>query len=143
MDLFLFIVVTIILFYRIKSTPQSLSKRLWENEFKIGINKTKSVKEKFDDEEWNVFRVIVFIFTLLLYIVFILIYVLVSNTLNSKYIFILSALQIVTVLFNIKELLSMKDVVDTQHQKFRRFWNLFNVILDYIYYPVVMIMLIM
>lgn len=145
MKVFLLAVLIIMLFYRVKHTPKMLNKRIWERETKSGIEKMKQRKGEVSSDEWNILKLTSIILTLLLYIIFILVYILVNIELNSKCIFVLSALQLVAVLHNLKELLFMKDIasLDIKDYKFHRFWNLFDVLLDYLYYPAAIVMLLM
>lgn len=143
MKIILFVVLIIMFFYRIKYTLRDLNKKIWQKEIKTENEKIKHEREKYSDYEWNILKLIFKTLIILLYILFILIYVLVNIELNSKCIFILSVLQIFTVLHNLKKTICTKDVMNfnLEYCKFDRFWNLFNVILDYIYYPISIVML--
>ena len=143
MKIILLIVLIIMFFYRIKYTLRDLSKRIWQKEIKTENEKIKHEREKYSEDEWNILKLIVKTLLILLYILFILIYILVNISLNSKCIFILSVLQIFTVLHNLKKTICVKDVMNfnLEYYRFNRFRNLFNLILDYIYYPITIVML--
>lgn len=145
MKVFLLAVLIIMLFYSVKHTPTSLSKKRHDSMIKTDIKRLKKKKESMSDDEWNIAKLITIIMTLILYDLFALIYILVWVELDNKYIFVLSSLQIVTVLCHIKEFLCVKDVLslNIEDYKFHRFWRLFNTILDYIYYPAAIAMLLM
>lgn len=145
MKVFLLAVLIIMLFYSVKHTPISLSKKRHDSMMKANIEILKKKKENMSEDEWSIAKLTTIIMTLILYILFALIYILVWVELDSKYIFVLSSLQLVTVLYHIKELLCMKDVwsLNIEDYKFHRFWRLFNTILDYIYYPAAIVMLLM
>ena len=145
MNVFLLAVLIIMLFYSVKYTSTSLSKKRYDSMMKANIEILKKKKENMSEDEWNIAKLTTIIMTLILYILFALIYILVWVELDNKYIFVLSSLQLVTVLYHIKELLCMKDVwsLNIEDYKFHRFWRLFNTILDYIYYPTAIVMLLM
>lgn len=145
MKVFLLAVLIIMLFYSVKHTPISLSKKRYDSMMKANIEILKKKKESMSEYEWSIAKLATIIMTLILYILFALIYILVWIELDNKYIFVLSSLQLVTVLYHIKELLCMKNVwsLNIEDYKFHRFWRLFNTILDYIYYPTAIVMLLM
>ena len=145
MKVFLLAVLIIMLFYSMKHTPTSLSKKRYDSMMKANIEILKKKKENMSEDEWSIAKLTAIIMILILYILFALIYILVWVELDNKYIFVLSSLQLVTVLYHIKEFLCMKDVwsLNIEDYKFHRFWRLFNTILDYIYYPAAIVMLLM
>lgn len=145
MKIFLLVVLIIMFLYRVKDTLRSLSKKRHDLIMKTSIERLKKKKENMSDYEWDVVKLMTIVITLILYISFASIYILVWNELgiDNKYIALLSGLQIATVLYNIKESMFVRDIIsfNIDDYKFHRFWNLFNVILDYIYYPVAILML--
>lgn len=142
MKMLLLTAMFVMLFYRIKNTYQSISKKKWESELKDNIEILKKFKEE-KQSEWKIYLLTFFVVALILYFLYALVYILVPFELKNEYILILSSLQLITVLYNVKELFLMKTTFDIKDYKFNRIWNLFNVILDYVYYVVVIVMLLM
>lgn len=142
MKTFLLIVTLLFFANRISSTPRNLSKNKYIkyieqniiNRQKNNLNKTK-VEIKEENSK------VIFI-ALIIYILMILYYLVLAFIFNQQFLYFLSIIEVVTVIINfINELNDDPFSLKIEDYKFRR-WNLlFNVILDYIYYPLVIYML--
>lgn len=142
---------TILLLFRVKNTVVNLSSKLYYRKLNKGIEELKKTIKKIKINSfqefgslilYNVLRYIAMIFVSMIYILSIISYVIAANELNNTYILILSLIQIILSLYSVKEFFS-KDMfsTDVDDYKFERFYNLVNVIVDYMYYPVVIWML--
>lgn len=100
----------------------------------------QEVKETYNQEVWNVFKTMFFIVIHVYFFFLIITYIAISKAVNMQIVTILSAVQIVTVFIHYyywrKTPLCSTRVED---YKFRESWNWFNMILDYIYCPLVFI----
>ncbi len=151
MKIFLLIMLILLFLKRIKDTPKALSSRVWEDklvkslkEFDDTIKelKLKSIKEFGTTIVCDIVFVISYIFIIILYVLFITTYSLVGTKLESTYLLIMSAIQIILTLYGMKISFG-KELYSTKFEdyKFRRTYNLINVIVDYMYYPVAIWML--
>ena len=142
---------TILLLFRVKNTAVNLSSKLYYRKLNKGIEELKKTIKTIKINSfqefgtliiYNVLRYIVMIFVSTIYILSIISYVIAANELNNTYILILSLIQIILSLYSVKVFFS-KDIfsTDVDDYKFTRFYNLTNVIVDYMYYPVVIWML--
>ncbi len=142
---------TILLLFRVKNTAVNLSSKLYYRKLNKGIEELKKTIKTIKINSfqefgtliiYNVLRYIVMIFVSTIYILSIISYVIAANELNNTYILILSLIQIILSLYSVKGFFS-KDIfsTDVDDYKFTRFYNLTNVIVDYMYYPVVLWML--
>lgn len=145
MKVFLLVVLIIMLFYRMNQTPRNLSERIWEREIPSKIEEIKLKKEEITDELWNIVKLTTTIVASLLSIACIFVYFLVSVELNSKYIFALSILKSGTILYDLKRICFSKEPfsLNVEGYKFHRFQSMFRVLLDYFYYPIAIVMLLM
>lgn len=142
MKTFLLIITLLFFAHRISSTPRYLSKNKYIkyveqniiNRQKNNLNKTKLEIEAEKDS-------MIFIATII-YILMILYYLILTFIFNQQFIYFLSIIQVVTVIINfIHELNDDPFSLKIEDYKFRR-WNLlFNLVLDYIYYPLIIYML--
>lgn len=150
MKVFLLAVTILLLINRIRSTPRMLSRILYENSTQQAIDK---VRKQIDDiktisnkeDVLKVVQYIVIVFAWLYSILIIIYYILIGNRFQSNEIMlILTALQIVTMFIGTKMSLNEFDFVNIDNmsnKKFHRSWFLFNVMLDYIYYPMTIYLL--
>ena len=129
MKIILLSILFLLLFSRIKSTPSSLSKKVWTKRQLKNRKQSKS-SAKIDKN-------LVSSITILVELLFVIFYTTVGCIVGTDGFYLLSALQIVTCVWsgiNIK-----KDGLDGN--KFYRWFFLFNTLLDYIYYPFAIYML--
>ena len=151
MKVFLLAVTILLLINRIRSTPRMLSKTLYKNNTQQAIDKAKKKIEDIDINEIDkedilkITQSIVVVFAWLYSMLIIIYYILVGNRFSSNAIMlILTALQIVTMFIGTKMSLrdfNFVDLDNINNNKFHRFWFLFNVLLDYVYYPMTIYLL--
>lgn len=151
MKIFLLIMLILLFLKRIKDTPKALGYRVWEDKLVKSLKesddiikelKLKSIKEFGTTIVCDIVFVISYIFIIILYVLFITTYSLVGTKLESTYLLIMSAIQIILTLYGMKISFG-KELYSTKFEdyKFRRTYNLLNVIVDYMYYPVAIWML--
>lgn len=151
MKIFLLVMFTILLLFRMKNTTVNLNCKLYYKKLNNSIEefgniietiKTNSLKEFGSLIFYNILVYISMFSLVILYVLIITLYALAANELNNTYILILSVIQIILSLYSVKRFFS-KDILSTDidDYKFQRFYNLANVIVDYMYYPVVIWML--
>ena len=142
MKILALIILFILAFLRAKSTPCALSKTLW---------KSKRIKQLKNNEKQNggkpysdKFKVATIFLTFLTEVFLIIFYIVLGNKIGTTEFIIMSALQVFTCLWvlcvNISEFKSAFSYNIEDH-KFHRFQLLFNLILDYVYYPYAIYML--
>lgn len=150
MKVFLLAITILLLINRIKSTPKMLSKTLYENDSQKSIDKVRKqiddIKTTLDKE--TVLKVVQYTTVAIawLYSTFVVIYyMLIGNRFQSNTVMlILTSWQIVTMLIGTRMAIKDFDFVNLDNmsnKKFHRSWFLFNVILDYIYYPMTICLL--
>lgn len=129
-------ILFILLFFRIKGTPSALSKTLWRNKMLKSLEKNK---ESFSgNPPSDAFQGGVIIFAFLVELFMVIFYVALGSSIGTTEFVILSVLQVFTCFWNFgTEILEFKAAFsyNIDDHKFHRFKLLFNLILDYIYYP--------
>lgn len=150
MKVFLLAVTILLLISRIKSTPRALSKTLYENNLQNNMTK---FKKQIDDIETmsdknTVLQVTQYIIAVLVWLYSLLIivyYIIIGNRFQTHtMMLILTALQIVMMFISTKRTIKEFDLVNIDNMNnitFHRSWFLFNMILDYIYYPMTICLL--
>ena len=135
-------ILFILLFFRIKSTPSALSKTLWRNKTLKIIEKNKeSFNGNLSSDAFQGGVILLFLFIELFFIIF---YIVLGSSIGTTEFIILSALQVFTCFWNFgTEISEFKNAFsyNIDDHKFHRFKFLFNLILDYIYYPLAIYML--
>lgn len=129
-------ILFILMFFRIKGTPSALSKTLWQKKM---IKQLAKIKENNNGEPpsdtLKGISILIIFFMELLLIVF---YIVLGNKIGSTEFIMMSALQVFTCLWSLGVNLSEIKTAfsyNIEDFKFHRFQLLFNVVLDYIYYP--------
>ena len=143
MKLFLLVVTILLLLSRIKNTPRQLSKTIYFAKLREALEKQKTEKKKQGEENYKALQGAAILIVILLDIFFVVYYLLVGNRFSSDVsMLVLSALQIITVFITLKKTFNEKMLSENiEDYEFYRFYFLFNVILDYIYYPLTIYML--
>ena len=150
MKVFLLAVTILFLINRIRSTPRMLSKALYESGAQQSIDKVRKQIDNIEtlankEDVLKITQGIVAVIAWLYSILIIIYYILIGNRFQSnKAMLILTALQIVTMFIGTKMSLKEFDFVNLENmsnKKFHRSWFLFNVILDYVYYPMTIYLL--
>ena len=135
-------ILFILAFLRVKSTPNALSKTLWKNKMikQLKNNEDRNGGKPYSDEIQGATIFIIFLLELFL----IIFYIMLGNKIGTTEFIIMSALQVLTCLWclcvNISEFKSVFSY-NVEDHKFHRFQLLFNLVLDYIYYPYAIYML--
>lgn len=140
MKIFLLVVLFILLINRIKNTPSMLSKTLYMKKMQKAIDKQKDAN--IDKEIEGAVKGAAILFALLLETLFVIFYIVLGNKIGGTFIIVLSALQVVTCFYSTGKIFSGKVFShNIEDFKFYRLYFLFNVALDYVYYPVAIHML--
>lgn len=140
MKIIALVILFILLFFRIKGTPSMLSKALYKRKMQKAIDKQNEVTngEGLDDIYKGAAILIVFFMEVFL----IIFYAILGTSLGTTPMIILSALQIITCIYSmIKNLNNKAFSRNVEDFNFHRLYFLFNVVLDYTYYPLAIYML--
>ena len=135
-------ILFILLFLRIKGTPSALSKTLWRNKVMKSIEKQKAAYD--GKPTSDAFQGTVIIFAFLAELFMVIFYIALGSSIGTTEFVILSALQVFTCFWNFGTgIMEFKAAFsyNIEDHKFHRFKSLFNLILDYIYYPLAIYML--
>ena len=129
-------ILFVLMFFRIKGTPSALSKTLWRKKIIKQLTKDKENNngEPLSDAMQGASILIIFFIELFL----IIFYIVLGNKIGTTEFIVMSALQVFTCLWSLGvNLPEVKTVFsyNIENFKFHRFQLLFNVVLDYIYYP--------
>lgn len=143
MKTFLLIFTILFFFQRIKSAPRFLSKKMYKKYVQKGIATMQETLAENSSISTDDYKAIIVALSVAAYIFCFVFYLLLASRFSDiTFLYILSVLQSVTVIISawrdIKENPFSENVED---HKFYRMYFLFNVILDYIYYPAVIYML--
>ena len=142
LKIFLLTVTILFLISRIKNTPGMLSKKLYFKKIEKAIeSNNKSFNGKSDDEV-NILKGTAIIILLLFQMFYIIYYMIIGCRYQTELILILTALQIITVIITTKR--AFTDKLFSQNiedYKFYRWFFLSNIVLDYVYYPLTIYML--
>ena len=142
MKIFLLVVTILFLIGRIKNTPGMLSKKLYFKKVEKSIESNNKSFDGKTDDEVNVLKGAAILISLLFQVFCIIYYMMIGCRFQTELMLILTAFQIVTVIITTKrtftDKLFSKKIED---YTFYRWYFLFNIILDYIYYPLTIYML--
>ena len=142
MKTFLLIVTILLLISRVSSTPRNLSKKAYE---KYIEKETKSMADNFAKKNENELFTFKFVTCLLVFLFAIFMfwyYLHIGGRFSNKILYVMSVVQASTVIMSSwKDLSSKSFSTNPEDHKFDRWYTLFNVILDYVYYPMVIYML--
>lgn len=129
-------ILFILMFFRIKCTPSALSKTLWRKRMikMITKNKEDNNGEPLSDAIQGASILIVCFMELFL----IIFYIMLGNKIGTTEFIVMSALQVFACLWSLGVSLSEVKTAfsyNIEDFKFHRFQLLINMVLDYIYYP--------
>ena len=151
MKIFLLTVTILFLISRIKNTPRMLSKKLYFSTVKKSIESNNKSFDGKTDDEVNVLKGTailisllfqVFCTILLFQMFYIIYYMIIGCRFQTELMLILTALQIVAVIITIKRTFTDKLFSQKiEDYTFYRWYFLFDIVLDYIYYPLTIYML--
>lgn len=135
-------ILFVLAFLSVKSTPCALSKTLWKNKRikQLKNNEEQNGGEPYSDEIQGAVILITFLVELFL----IIFYIVLGNKIGTTEFIIMSALQVFTCLWELcVDISEFKSAFsyNIEDHKFHRFQLLFNLVLDYIYYPYAIYML--
>ena len=127
-------ILFVLMFFRIKGTPSALSKTLWRKRMikQLAKNKENNNGEPLSDAMQGA---LIVLFMDLFLIIF---YIVLGNKIGTTEFIVMSALQVFTCFWSLGVNLSEIKTAfsyNIEDFKFHRFQLLFNVVLDYIYYP--------
>lgn len=143
MKIFLLLIITVLFILRIKGTPRMLSRKVYMKKIGDSIGKNKDTFKKFSEKEIKLLKEISLVFVAFLQVMLAIVYIAIGSRINITYFTILTLLQLLTVIYTSVTQLSMKAFsAKLEDHKFNRWYFLFNVILDYIYYPLAFYLLI-
>ena len=143
MKIFLLVITFWLLISRIKSTPRMLNKTLYMKDLQKALDKQNKAFNEYDEEHVITIKVLSILALTIISVFCTIYYMLIGNKFSSNTLMlILSTLQIVTVFITLKRNFTSKMFSpNIEDYKFYRWYFLFNVILDYIYYPLTIYML--
>lgn len=143
MKIFLLLIITVLFILRVKGTPRMLSRKAYMKKIGDSINKNEDTFKKFSEKEIKLLKEISLVFVAILQVLLAIAYIMIGSKVNALYFTILTLLQLLTVIYTSVTQLNMKAFsANLEDHKFRRWYFLFNVILDYIYYPLAFYLLI-
>ena len=135
-------ILFILMFFRIKGTPSALSKTLWRKKMikQLAKNKENNNGEPPSNAAQGT-AIMIMLFMELFLIIF---YIVLGNKIGTTEFIVMSALQVLTCIWSLS--ISMSEIktafsYDIEDFKFHRFYTLFKLVLDYIYYPLAIYML--
>jgi len=143
MRTFLLVMITILLILRIKGTPRLLSKEKYLSAINESLIKVKSQETECYKGQIEMAKTVTLLFAAIMQIATGVIYLLLQAKINIPYFTILTVIQLLTVIYTGVTQINM-GIFDPEieNHKFHRWYFLFNVILDYIYYPLAFYLLI-
>lgn len=140
MKIIALVILFILLFFSIKNTPSMLSKKLCKNKMQKVIDKQNETTN--GEELSDVYKGVAILIVLFMELFLIIFYAVIGTKLSTTPIIIMSVLQIISRLYNLIINLNSKAFSrNVDDFKFHRLYFLFNVILDYMYYPLAIYML--
>jgi hypothetical protein len=130
------VIILILLIKRIKDTPVALSKHLYNKRIEKYIEKMENSFESIKDEETlNVSKTIIVLSVFFIELFLAIFYAILGTKIGTIEFIIMSVLEIFICIYNAKILFTGKVFSpNVEDYKFHRLFNLFDVILDYIYY---------
>lgn len=138
MKIFALVILFLLLFSRIKTTPSMLSKRLYRKRMQ------KTIDKQGEEEISETMQGAAILLVLLMELFLIIFYGVLGGCIGTTTFIVLSALQIVTCIWTtFRDLADFKTAFskNVDDHNFYRWYFLFNVVLDYIYYPLAIYML--
>lgn len=142
MKTFLLIVTILFLISRVSSTPRGLSKKVYEKHIE---KETKSMADNFakkTEDEIESFKFGVYILSFIFTTLMICYYLYIGSIFSNKILYFMSTIQASTALVHFwKDITGNPLSTNPEEYKFNRWWVLFNVVLDYVYYPITIYML--
>lgn len=143
MKIFLLLVTLILFFLRIHGTPRMVSKKAFFKKLNESLKRNDENFKDRTDKEVKITKYVALTVVGFLQILLAIFYMSVGARINLTYFTILTLIQLLTVIYTSVKQLNMKAFsANLEDHKFHRWYFLFNVILDYIYYPLAFYLLI-
>ena len=142
MKTFLLIITILFLISRMSGTLRYISKKEYEKYIKKEVNKLSIIYSKYNVKEVKELKILTHIYAIIFYIFMSLYYLYIGNKFSNEIIYLLSILEVVTVTIHMgRDFFETNLSLKEEDYIFHRWYFLFNVILDYIYYPMVIYLL--
>jgi len=142
MKTFLLIITILFLISRMSETLRYISKKEYEKYIKKEVNKLSVTYSKYSVKEVKELKNLTCICAILFYLFMSLYYLYIGNKFSNEIIYFLSILEVVTLGVHIwRDFFETNLSLKEEDYIFHRWYFLFNVILDYIYYPMVIYLL--
>lgn len=142
MKTFLLIITILFLISRMSGTLRNISKKEYEKYIKKEVNKLSIIYSKYNVKEVKELKILTHIYAILFYIFMSLYYLYIGNKFSNEIIYLLSILEVVTVTIHMgRDFFETNLSLKEEDYIFHRWYFLFNVVLDYIYYPMVIYLL--
>jgi len=142
MKTFLLIITILFLISRMSGTLRNISKKEYEKYIKKEVNKLSIIYSKYNVKEVKELKILTNIYAILFYIFMSLYYLYIGNKFSNEIIYLLSILEVVTVTIHMgRDFFETNLSLKEEDYIFHRWYFLFNVVLDYIYYPMVIYLL--
>lgn len=143
MTIFLVTITALLFILRLKGIPKMLSKKVYMKKMQECIDKNILSFEKAKDEKAiELIKITALVFGFIFECVLALYYIVLGTNIGVIYFTILTVLQILTVFETGRRQLNMKAFsLNIEDYKFYRWYFMFNVVLDLIYYPLAIYLL--
>jgi uncharacterized protein YqhQ len=143
MKIFLLLITLLLFILRVYGTPRMISKKAFFKKLNESLKKNDENFKDRTDKEVKITKHFALTVVGLLQFMLAIFYMAIGARINITYFTILTLIQILTVIYTSITQLNMNAFSqDMKHHKFHRWYFLFNVILDYIYYPLAFYLLI-
>lgn len=138
MKTFLLIITILLLMNRISSTPRNLSKKSYKKYIEKETKSVANFISKKNENELNAFKTITFLLVLVITVFVFWYYLHIGSRFSNKILYFMSVIQASTTLvFSCNINRKILPSTNPEDYKFNRWYALFNVVLDYVYYPMV------
>lgn len=143
MKIFLLSLTILFFILRIKGMPKLLSKRKYIELIQKNLDKTKvNFDSDRPEKEIEIIKYITIILVFTLQCLTGLYYILIGTKIGVLYFTVLTVIQILTVIETSRKQLNMKAFSQNiEDHKFHRWYFMFNIVLDLVYYPLAMYLL--
>lgn len=142
MKTILLMVTILLLVDRILTTPRSLSEKAYKKYVEKEIKTMSDNFSKVSARDLDIIKLINCFIALIFYIIVFWYYLYIGNKFPNNILYLLSVIQTLTVLKSFWSFLNSNPFsTNPEDYNFNRWYRLFNVILDYIYYPMVLYIL--
>lgn len=142
MKTFLLIITILLFMQRISSTPRSLSKKAYRKYIEKETESLSNIFAKKTESEVDGIKFATSIVTFIIYLFMFWFYIHIAGRFNNEILYAFSIVQATTVIVSgWKMITSNPFSTSVDDHPFYRWYFMFNTILDYMYYPFVIYML--